>query len=242
MDVKVMHNLWKKAWRSIFTVPLVQWLVAALVSGMIWCVFLSCRASYRGEGNLKKFKGKAAIATFWHGRSMMLSPVAVRMGLKGYGIFSRHRDGQLMAKFQRMFGMKGIYGSTGRKGAVSALMQGARVLKQGNMIILSPDGPKGPRMRVHDGALYFAKMSGAPIIPVCFSCSGAWFQNNWDRYLIVLPFSRMVFVAGEPFYIGKKDDIDVAREKLEQIMIKQLQDLDAEFGYPKIEPAEAKKK
>jgi hypothetical protein len=96
-------------------------------------------------------------------------------------------------------------------------------------------------MRVHDGALYFAKISGAPIVPICFSANHAWFQNSWDRYLIVRPFSRMTFVAGEPFYVGRRDDIDVARAKLEQIMIKQLQDLDAEFGHPKIEPGEPKK-
>jgi len=242
MDIKVIKDLWTKTWRGFFTLPIVQWAVAALVSGLIWCIFLSCRARYTGAKNLTAFKGKPAIATFWHGRSMVLSPVALHLGVRGYGIFSRSRDGQLMAKFQRMFGMKGIYGSTGRKGAVSVLMQGLKVLKQGNMLILSPDGPKGPRMRVNDGALYFAKMSGAPIIPVCFSCSGAWFQKSWDRYLIVRPFSRLTFAAGEPFYVGKKDDMDVAREKLEQIMVKQLQDLDAEFGHPKIEPGEAKKR
>lgn len=241
MDVKVMLDIWKRFWRWVFTLPIVQWAVAALVCGLIWLVFLSCRVTYRGAASLTKFKGKPAIATFWHGRSMMLSPVAVRFSLHGYGIFSKHRDGQLMAKFQRMFGMKGIYGSTGRKGAVDVLIQGAKVLKQGNMIILSPDGPKGPRMRVHDGALYFAKISGAPIIPVCFSCSHAWFQNRWDRYLIVRPFSKMVFAAGEPFYVGKKDDIEIARKELERIMVKQLQELDAEFGHPKIEPGEVKK-
>ncbi|MCL2737477.1 MAG: lysophospholipid acyltransferase family protein [Alphaproteobacteria bacterium] len=242
MDIRVIKDAWKKTRRWIFSLSAVQWTIAVVIVALIWCAFLTCRAKYRGANNLKKLKGKPCIAAFWHGRSMMLSPVAMHLGLRGYGVFSRSRDGRMMAKLQRLFGIRGIYGSTGKHGAVSVLIEGVKILRQGNMIILSPDGPRGPRMRVHDGVLFFAKMSGAPIVPICFSAKHAWFLNNWDRYLIVRPFNKMVFEAGEPFYIGKKDDIEAARAKLEQIMTKQLQDLDAEFGHPKIEPGEVKQK
>ena len=145
-----------------------------------------------------------------------------------------------MAKLQRLFGLRPIYGSTGRKGAVSVLRQGVRVLRGGHLVCLSPDGPKGPRMRIHDGALYFAKMTGAPVVPVCFSSNRPWFQGRWDRYLIATPFSKILIDAGQPFYIGARDDMETARAQLEEIMIRQLQDLDARFGLEKIEPGEKK--
>jgi lysophospholipid acyltransferase (LPLAT)-like uncharacterized protein len=54
---------------------------------------------------------------------------------------------------------------------------------------------------------------------------------------VAKPFSKIVVDFGEPFYIGKKDDMETARKKLEEIMIKQTQTLDASFGLPKIEAA-----
>lgn len=235
-----LRELWKKFWRMLFTLPLVQWLVAILAAGGIWLVYLSCRVRYRNTETFKKFVGKPVIFAFWHGRSMMLSPVMIKFGFSGYAISSQHRDGRLMAKLQRLFGLRPIYGSTGRKGAVSVLRQGVRVLRGGHLVCLSPDGPKGPRMRIHDGALYFAKMTGAPVVPVCFSSNRPWFQGRWDRYLIATPFSKILIDAGQPFYIGARDDMETARAQLEEIMIRQLQDLDARFGLEKIEPGEKK--
>ena len=235
-----IRELWKKFWRAIFTLPLVQWLVAGIAAGGIWLVYYTSRVKYKNKTIFKKFVGKPVIFAFWHGRSMMLSPVNVKFKFHGYAVSSRHRDGRLMAKLQRMFGLRPIYGSTGRPGAVSVLREGVRILQDNNLLCLSPDGPKGPRMHIHDGALYFAKMTGAPIIPVCFSSNRPWFQSRWDRYLIATPFSKIIIEAGEPFFIGRKDDMEQARINLEKIMIKQLQDLDATFGHSKIEAADKK--
>jgi len=232
------REAWKKMWRAIFTASLVQWVIAALVAFIVWLVYASCRVKLVNTATFKRFVGKPVIFAFWHGRSMMLSPVTVFFRFSGYAVTSQHRDGRLMAKIQRMFGLRAISGSTGRKGAVSVLRQGVRVLREGNLICLSPDGPKGPRMRIHDGALYFAKMTGAPIVPVCFSCSRPWIQKRWDRYMVATPFSKLVVEAGEPFYISAKEDIEVARAKLENIMIEQLQRLDALFGLEKIKPGD----
>ena len=72
-----LRELWKKFWRMLFTLPLVQWLVAILAAGGIWLVYLSCRVRYRNTETFKKFVGKPVIFAFWHGRSMMLSPVMI---------------------------------------------------------------------------------------------------------------------------------------------------------------------
>ncbi|GHT58153.1 hypothetical protein FACS18945_3770 [Bacteroidia bacterium] len=144
-----------------------------------------------------------------------------------------------MARLQRLFGLRAIYGSTGRDGAVAALRQGVKRLNQGNVLALSPDGPKGPRMRLNDGCLYFARMSGAPIIPVCYSCSRAWFQKRWDRYLVAVPFSKIICDVGDPIFIDKRakeEDIKAAHDSLETIKIEQQQKLDAAFGVEIIQP------
>ncbi|MBQ1997695.1 MAG: DUF374 domain-containing protein, partial [Alphaproteobacteria bacterium] len=128
--------------------------------------------------------------------------------------------------------LRAIYGST-HKGGVSVLRQGLRVLSRGDCgICMSPDGPGGPSLRVQDGALYFAKMSGAPIIPVCYSTSRAWLQDRWDRYLVALPFSKIVCNIGKPIFIPKKttpEQFEELRKQVEDFMVAQMRELDKEF-------------
>ena len=110
----------------------------------------------------------------------------------------------MMAKLQHLFGLRAIYGSS-HNGGISVLREGIRVLRRGDhSLCISPDGPGGPSLRVQEGALYFAKMTGAPIIPVCFSAKHVWIQNRWDRYLLVYPFTKIKCRVGEPIYIDSK--------------------------------------
>ena len=232
------RKIWKRFWRKVATLRYVQWFIALLLAGGIWLVYYTSRKKYRGKAIFQKMVGKPVIFAFWHGRSMMLSPITRKFKFQGYAVASRHRDGRLMAKLQRIFGLRPIYGST-TEGGVSVLRQGVRHLRDGKLVSLSPDGPKGPRMRLSDGVLYFAKMTGAPIVPVCYSCSKPWFQKHkWDQYLVALPFSKIIIEALEPMYVESKEDLEFAREKLEKIMIEQMQRLDAHFGLEKTEPEE----
>ena len=226
--------------RIIFTLPLIQWVVATFVAVMFMIVYATCRVRYRGSPTARKYKRQGAIWACWHGRIFAVSCIAMRFGIRGNIVASRHRDGRLMAKVQYMFGQRAIYGSTGRAGAVDVFRQGLRILKDGGTIGISPDGPKGPHMRLHDGILYFAKMSGAPIIPCSFSCSRPKFQNRWDRFLIVPPFSRVEILVGEPFFVARDEDIEDARTRLEKLMQEQTWNLDDEFGLPRQQPGKPK--
>lgn len=239
--MKTFRKLWKGFWEPLLRLPLVQWVVAALMAFAIWLVYFTCWKKVEGQGKaiLRNCRKQPAIFVFWHGRSMMLSPIVRMYGVRGYAVASRHKDGRMMAKLQRIFGLKAIYGSTS-EGGISVLRQGLRILRgpKSRVICMSPDGPSGPSLRVQDGAMYFAKMSGVPIVPVCFSSSGAWFQKRWDRYLIALPFSKITCKFGTPVYIdGKlgKKEFEAERKKLEAIMVKQLRELDAAFGLPQVE-------
>ena len=103
---------------------------------------------------------------------------------------------------------------------------------------MSPDGPGGPSLRVQEGALYFAKMSGAPIIPVCYTTSRAWFQKRWDRYLVACPFSKIICNIGNPIFVPRKasaDEFEKIRKNLEDFMVAQMRELDAEYNYPEVE-------
>lgn len=232
------RKLWKAFWEPILGLSFFQWIVAGLMALAIWFVYFTCRKRVTNWETFKKYRKKPAIFIFWHGRSMMLSPIVCLGGMRAYAVASRHKDGRMMAKLQRLFGLKSIYGSTS-EGGISVLRQGVRILRQGDYsMCMSPDGPGGPSLRVQDGALYFAKMTGAPIIPVCYSASHAWFQNRWDRYLVALPFSLITCKVGEPVFIDSKisaDEFEAVRKKIENIMVRQVREMDGEFDLFKVE-------
>ncbi len=227
----------KKFLNGILHLPPLQWLIAGVAALFIWCVYFTCRVTVRNKKVLSKYLRSPAIFVFWHGRSMMLPPVVCVRGMRAYVVASPHGDGRMMAKLQRLFGLRAVYGSSTTGGA-GALIGGVRVLKNGGYAMcLSPDGPSGPAMRFHDGALYFAKMTGAPIIPVCFSASRAWMWDKWDRYLVPKFFSRVVVDIKNPVFVPRRcsdAEFENIRAELEKDMQKQLRDLDSEFGIPDV--------
>ena len=230
---KTFRKLWKGFWEPILSLSVFQWIIAGMFSIPIWFTYFTSIKKITNIEVFYKYRKKSAIFVFWHGRSMMLSPIICLGGMQAYAVASRHKDGRMMAKLQRLFGLRAIYGSS-HKGGVSVLREGLRVLSKGDWgICMSPDGPGGPSLRVQDGALYFAKMSGAPIIPVCYSCSKSWFQDRWDRYLVALPFSKIVCNIGNPVFVPRKatdEEFEKIRKDLEDFMVNQMRELDAQFG------------
>ena len=234
----MFRKIWKKFWEPVLGFAGFQWIIALVMAMLIWFIYLTSRREIINYETFKKFRHKPAIFVFWHGRSLMLSPIVALGGMKSYAITSRHKDGRMMAKLQHLFGLRAIYGSS-HSGGVSVLREGVRMLRRGDhSLCISPDGPGGPSLRVQDGALYFAKMTGAPIIPVCFSARHVWIQNRWDRYLLVYPFTKIKCKIGNPVYVDSKisaEEFEQKRKEVEDIMVAQLRELDAEFDLPVIE-------
>ena len=143
-----------------------------------------------------------------------------------------------MARLQRLFGMRAIYGSTS-DGAVAVLREGVKVMKDENVSMCVPvDGPSGPSLRLQDGAVYFARMTGAPIVPCCFSCSRPIYMDRWDKFMVPKLFGTISCRIGEPIYIDPKlrgEDFEKKRIEIEKIMVKQMREMDAEFNLQQIE-------
>lgn len=86
---------------------------------------------------------------------------------------------------------------------------------------IAPDGPRGPRFKVQTGIIQLARISGRPIIPFTFSAFPRKEFNSWDRFIIPFPFSRGVFVWGEPIWVDHAASAAEVEEKallLEKIL------------------------
>ncbi len=234
---KGFRKVWKNFWTPILHNSVIQWTLVIILAGLTWFIFLTSKHRFVNTKSLKKYRETPAVFVFFHGRCAMLSPVIKSARVKSYCVASRHKDGRMMARLQRLFGLRAIYGSTS-DGAVAVLREGVRIMHEKNISVCVPvDGPSGPSMHVQDGALYFAKMTGAPIIPCCFSCSRPIYLDRWDKFMIPKLFGTISCRIGDPIYIDSKlrgEAFEQKRAEIEEIMVKQLREMDAEFKLPEI--------
>ncbi len=176
-----------------------------VAASYIWLARRTSRFEVKNAAIPQAFwdKGEPFILAFWHGRILMM-PYCWPRGKRMNMLISRHRDGGLIADTIGYFGLKTVRGSTAKpgrerdKGATEALREMIRRLKDGEYVGITPDGPKGPRMRASDGVAAVARLSGVPVIPCAFSTRRRRVLSSWDRFIVALPFTRGVFVWGEP--------------------------------------------
>ena len=61
--------------RWMHSVAVIQWPVAFVYYVLIWFVYFTSKKNISGYEILKKYGRKPAIFVFWHGRTMMVSPI-----------------------------------------------------------------------------------------------------------------------------------------------------------------------
>jgi lysophospholipid acyltransferase (LPLAT)-like uncharacterized protein len=220
----------------------VQAIVAWLAAMYLRLVYATGRWTTLGsERGRAIFDGSEPfIGCFWHGRMLMLPsfwgarrPIAM--------LTSGHQDGRLIARVIRHFCVAAVHGSSSR-GSTTALRGMAQQIAQGSAVAVTPDGPRGPRMRAAAGIAMVAKLTGAPILPVSYSTSRGITLNSWDRFLLALPFGRGVFMVGEPIHVPRNADaatVDAARRAVEEQLNQLTLEADRLCGRPPVEPAAA---
>ena len=129
-------------------------------------------------------------------------------------LLSAHRDAQIVGVAARLRGIRLVFGSSTRGGA-KAYLQLMSVLRGGQSVVMTPDGPKGPAERVKSGVIRLAQQSGCAIVPVALGSSRLHRLKSWDRSLLPLPFSKAVFVLGAPFYCPAEAPLEPLQQQVE---------------------------
>jgi len=134
------------------------------------------------------------VCVCWHGE-LLMSPQAYRKIHKKHpasAIISAHFDGSLIASTLNMLKIRPLRGST-RKGARQVLLQAFKSIKSGEEVLITPDGPRGPRHSMSDGAIGIALKSKLPIFVMNYKADHYWQLKSWDRFVIPKPFTRVDF-------------------------------------------------
>ena len=193
--------------RLVASQPL-QWVASAIGAGYVLLVRWTSRINRPPPP-----PGGPFIIAMWHGRLAMLHQL--RFGNRALvALISGHRDGQLISKCAWYYNIRTVTGSTTRGGTV-AIRQLIRLGREGHNLFITPDGPRGPRMRVNKGIADIARLSGLPILPAAIGSSSGKVLNTWDRFLVPAPFSRIDIRWGEPFHVAPESDAIAVGERLE---------------------------
>jgi len=158
------------------------------------------------------------VCVCWHSE-LLMSPQAYRKihpKHHAMAIVSSHFDGSLIANTLNLLKIRPLRGSS-RKGGSKVLLQAFRNIKKGKEILITPDGPKGPRHSMSDGAIAIAIKSQLPIFVMNFKAKSFWQLSSWDRFVIPKPFSKIEFYIQSISLEGM--EIDEARVYLREKML-----------------------
>ncbi len=143
------------------------------------------------------------LATLWHGR--MLLGMQAGAGSRLSVLVSPSGDGQLVTSMLARFGYSWILGSS-NKNPARAVREMVERLEAGGRIVLTPDGPRGPRHATNPGAAWMARETGFPILPVGCVSDRAWHLKSWDRFTIPKWGARVVVHYAEPLEVAPTAD------------------------------------
>ena len=158
------------------------------------------------------------VCVTWHGE-LFMTPQAYRYMHKKHpasAIISSHFDGSLIAGTLAFLDIRPLRGSS-KKGAKQVLLQAFKSIKSGEEVLITPDGPRGPRHSMSDGAIGIALKSKLPIFVMNFKAKRYWQLNSWDKFVIPKPFTTIDFYMQSISLDGM--ELEVAKEYLTSKML-----------------------
>jgi len=190
-----------------------------------WCLTRLLGATWRIQvenpnraPTLDQNRNEGIIFIFWHNRILIQTYYYHHCAITA--MISKSRDGELIARTARLFGHDAVRGSTSRNSTM-ALSGAMELLRKGQNIAVTPDGPQGPRYSLQAGVIEMAKRTGSPIVPMSYIASLKYCFKSWDGFILPLPFSRIRIRFGSAIRIPEQlnpDEFEAQRKRVEEAL------------------------
>jgi len=205
-------------------------LISPALTLLYWAWTRSIRYDDRGGLNIildALVAGRPVMLAIWHAELFSLIGYGIsRLDGKVATIVSDSRDGEIIAQVLERIGYGTARGSSTR-GGLKALIALKRLIEQGRIGVITVDGPRGPRHKVKDGAVYLAHKTGALLFPVRARPTAKHvFERSWDRFELPMPFCRCPVYYGAPLeFSGDKPTAELLNQgklRLEEALLAAL--------------------
>ncbi len=147
------------------------------------------------------------IGCFWH-RDIALSitaKVAVIEHKLTRILISLSPDGEFIARSMVRHNMPPIRGSSAKKGkdkgkgGSAAFRDSIALLDQGGILVVTPDGPRGPAEQMAAGTVRIARRTGVPVFLLGLAAEPALRLDSWDRTKLPALFGRGCIIWDGPY-------------------------------------------
>ena len=174
-------------------------------------------------------------------------------GRRGWNVLVSPSDDGALAKIMlERNGYQIVRGSSSRGGsrAVRDMMSRVRAVPNldpapdrdpTRVVIVTPDGPRGPRHSTNPGLAWLSRETGCAILPLGLACDRAWHARSWDDFTIPRPGARVQMSYGELMRVpaGADDEVldaftqDLAK-RLIQLEQASFEDLGRGWDHPSV--------
>lgn len=162
------------------------------------------------------------ILMLWHNRLAMAPYVLTKYAphLKYAALVSASRDGQILSTIIHSYKQ----GNTiqvphlGRYQALQEIIKHIEERKQ--IVIITPDGPRGPCYEMKPGLAIAALETQASIIALHWEADQFWQLKTWDLFRIPKPFTTIHFHFLPPFRLAPPSEISL--EKAKEILLQNI--------------------
>jgi hypothetical protein len=232
--------------------PLIPWIGGTLI--WLYMLLLAHTIRWRIEGvdQMRRLwdSPQGWILAAWHSRILLMPYLPIILRPKWPApphatalMVSPSKDGEFTNRAGSWLRLHIIRGSSsGRsdksKRGVAAAREAMDVMNKGACLVMTVDGPKGPRETVGIGTIKLAQQVGAPIVIYGLSAN-ATRLNTWDRLLWPRPFARGAIVIPEPIPTSKSMDSEELRLRVENALREATRRADELAGLPHDMPAPA---
>ena len=191
--------------------PLLTKLAIATFTRVVQLLFSTLRREFRaktaGTNPYVTSGPERFLYCVWH--DSIIVPIFAGRHTCSSALVSRHHDGSYIAGILRMVGVSSVRGST-KHGGASAVRQMMATAKDKHLVI-TPDGPRGPRRRMQSGIVFLASHTGRAIVPTAYACIRSWkIKGSWTHLMIPKPFTTIFLMVGEPIKVPP----DLSREEV----------------------------
>lgn len=184
-------------------------------------IYRTCRITVIGKEHEDQFlrEGTPSLFVSWH--QGLLYYVYHFRNRNGIIMVSQSKDGEVIDRVLKLFGYQSARGSSTR-GGKQALDVMIDIINQtqcsGGLVA---DAPRGPFGVAKMGIIKMAKETGLPLIPVMWWARRKIVFSSWDRTLLPLPFTRIVFFYEPPIFVPP-DSTNEQMEKMRADLTEQL--------------------
>jgi lysophospholipid acyltransferase (LPLAT)-like uncharacterized protein len=178
-------------------------LTGYLIKFFLKLIFKTCTFKVKDIGIFfEEAKKGSLILALWHEHIVVIPEFLYTYAnfFSYVALVSNSRDGEILATITNSYKKaRALRVKHNAKGpALKAMID--VLTEEKNILIMTPDGPRGPKHQIKQGLVIAAKKSNCPVMSFSWKASHVWKLNSWDQMQIPKPFSTIEISFKKSFY------------------------------------------